>query len=161
MTIDEAIRHCGEVAEEQEELYRICPASESETSHCNGTKDCRVLKNGKNKGCQKCAEEHRQLAGWLKELKQLRKQSKTGRWIPCSERLPEESGYYLVTYHNWSDGNFLPKYDDTYVRRLHYQISEHFVGWNYPKNVDDRAENDCHKEVIAWQPLPEPYKERD
>ena len=76
-------------------------------------------------------------------------------------RLPEESGYYLVTYHDWSDGNFLPKYDDTYVRRLHYQISEHFVGWNYPKNVDDRAENDCHKEVIAWQPLPEPYKERD
>ena len=82
-------------------------------------------------------------------------------WIPCNERLPEESGYYLVTYHDWSDGNFLPKYDDTYVRRLHYQISEHFVGWNYPKNVDDRAENDCHKEVIAWQPLPEPYKERD
>lgn len=82
-------------------------------------------------------------------------------WIPCSERLPEESGYYLVTYHDWSDGNFLPKYDDTYVRRLHYQISEHFVGWNYLKNVDDRAENDCHKEVIAWQPLPEPYKERD
>ena len=84
-----------------------------------------------------------------------------GGWIPCSERLPEESGYYLVTYHDWSDGNFLPKYDDTYVRRLHYQISEHFVSWNYPKNVDDRAENDCHKEVIAWQPLPEPFKERD
>ena len=82
-------------------------------------------------------------------------------WIACSERLPEESGYYLVTYHDWSDGNFLPRYDDTYVRRLHYQISDHFVGWNYPKNVDDRAENDCHKEVIAWQPLPEPFKERD
>ena len=81
-----------------------------------------------------------------------------GGWIACSERLPEESGYYLVTYHDWSDGNFLPKYDDTYVRRLHYQISDHFVGWNYPKNVDDRAENDCHKEVIAWQPLPEPFK---
>lgn len=84
-----------------------------------------------------------------------------GGWIACSERLPEESGYYLVTYHDWSDGNFLPKYDDTYVRRLHYQINEHFVGWNYPKNVDDRAENDCHKEVIAWQPLPEPFKECD
>lgn len=79
-------------------------------------------------------------------------------WIPCSERLPEESGYYLVTYHDWSDGNFLPKYDDTYVKRLHYQISEHFAGWNYPKNVDDRAENDCHKEVVAWQPLPELFK---
>ena len=80
-------------------------------------------------------------------------------WIPCSKVLPEDGGYYLVTYHEWSDGNFLPKYDDTYVRRLHYQISKHFVGWNYPKNVDDRAENDCHKEVIAWQPLPEPFKE--
>ena len=91
---------------------------------------------------------------------ELRKEYNDG-WIPCSERLPEESGYYLVTYHDWSDGNFLPKYDNTYVRRLHYQISDHFVGWNYPKNVDDRAENDCHKEVIAWQPLPEPYKERD
>lgn len=74
MTIDEAIRHCVEVAEKQKELYRICPASESEMLHCNGTKDCRVLKNGKNKGCQKCAAEHRQLARWLKELKQLRKQ---------------------------------------------------------------------------------------
>lgn len=72
MSIDEAIRYCVEVAEEQEELYRICPLSESEMSHCNGTKDCRVLKNGKNKGCQKCAEEHRQLAGWLEELKELR-----------------------------------------------------------------------------------------
>lgn len=76
MTIDEAIKHCGKVAEEQEELYRICPASESEMYHCNGTKDCRVLKNGKNKGCQKCAEEHRQLAGWLEELKDYRNKNK-------------------------------------------------------------------------------------
>ena len=97
----------------------------------------------------------------LKGLCKLTDKEYNGGWIPCSERLPEESGYYLVTYHDWSDGNFLPKYDDTYVRRLHYQISDHFVGWNYPKNVDDRAENDCHKEVIAWQPLPEPFKERD
>ena len=97
----------------------------------------------------------------VEDVKKEATEEYNGGWIACSERLPEESGYYLVTYHDWSDGNFLPKYDDTYVRRLHYQISEHFVGWNYPKNVDDRAENDCHKEVIAWQPLPEPFKERD
>ena len=76
MTIDEAIRHCGKVAEEQEELYRICPASESEMFHCNGTKDCRVLKNGKNKGCKKCAEKHRQLVEWLEELKDYRDKNK-------------------------------------------------------------------------------------
>ena len=102
-----------------------------------------------------CAETMRVIA---KEIVQEVAEEYNDGWIPCSERLPEESGYYLVTYHDWSDGNFLPKYDDTYVRRLHYQINEHFVGWNYPKNVDDRAENDCHKEVIAWQQLPEPYE---
>lgn len=79
MTIEEAIRHCKEVAKEQEKLYRVCPASESDRYHCDGTKDCKTLKNGKNKGCQKCAAEHRQLAEWLKELKQLREQE------PCED----------------------------------------------------------------------------
>lgn len=111
---------------------------------------CRLFYNNKN--CMDCVVKD------AKEIVQEVAEEYNNGWIPCSERLPEESGYYLVTYHYWSDGNFLPKYDDTYVRRLHYQISEHFVGWNYPKNVDDRAENDCHKEVIAWQPLPEPYQ---
>lgn len=71
MTINEAIKHAEEVAEKQEELYRLCPASESEMSHCDGTKDCKTLESGKNKGCQKCAEEHRQLAEWLKDYKRL------------------------------------------------------------------------------------------
>ena len=52
MTINEAIKHAEEVAEE--------------------------------KRCEKCGEEHRQLAEWLKELKQLRKQEKTGHWIDHS-----------------------------------------------------------------------------
>ena len=76
MTIDEAIRHCREVAEEQEELYRICPVNESEMYHCNGTKNCRILKKGKNKGCKKCAGEHRQLIEWLEELKDYRDKNK-------------------------------------------------------------------------------------
>ena len=79
-------------------------------------------------------------------------------WIPCSERLPEEGGYYLVTYHGWSNGDYLPKFDDTYVRRLHYQKSERFTGWNHPRYCDDKAENDTNREVIAWQPLPQPYQ---
>ena len=76
MTIDKVIRHCKEVEKEQEELYRICPASKSEMFHCYGTKDCRILKNRKNKGCKKCAEEHRQLAEWLEELKDYRDKNK-------------------------------------------------------------------------------------
>ena len=95
---------------------------------------------------------------YAKQIVQEVAEEYKGGWIPCSERLPEESGYYLVTYHDCSNGNFLPKYDDIYVRRLHYQISERFTGWNYPRNVSNRVEHDCHKEVIAWQPLPEPYQ---
>lgn len=71
-----------------------------------------------------------------------------GGWNPASERLPEDGGYYLVTYHEWSNGNFLPKYNNTYVRKMHYQKSERFTGWNYPRYVDDREENDTNREVI-------------
>ena len=82
-------------------------------------------------------------------------------WIPCNERLPEEGGYYLVTYHGWSNGDYLPKFDDTYVRRLHYQKSERFTGWNHPRYCDDKAENDTNREVIAWQPLPQPFQKEE
>ena len=71
MTLDEAIKHAEEMEKEQIELYGLCPASESALFYCDGTKDCRTLENGKNKGCLKCAKEHRQIAEWLKDYKQL------------------------------------------------------------------------------------------
>ena len=50
MTIDEAIKHCEEVAEENE-------------------KNAKSINNIYKKLCLECASEHRQLAEWLKELK--------------------------------------------------------------------------------------------
>ena len=44
-----------------------------------------AIKHAEEKRCEKCGEEHRQLAEWLKELKQLRKQEKTGHWIDHSD----------------------------------------------------------------------------
>ena len=70
MTIDEAIAHAREVAEEQRELFRLCPYPSQE---CNGADICKCLKN-KHDGCIKCAEEHEQLAEWLEELKALREE---------------------------------------------------------------------------------------
>ena len=58
MTLDEAIKHCEEVAEEKDksvELYRAVKATE-----------------GLITKCENCAKEHRQLAEWLKELKAYR-----------------------------------------------------------------------------------------
>ena len=59
-------------------------------------------------------------------------------WIPCSERLPEEYGEYLVTKRT--------------------------IGWNceeYGSNDIAYFDSDgFHKadKVTAWMPLPEPYK---
>ena len=55
MTIDEAIQHAREVAERLKNDYRLCPYP---TSECDGKTNCRCLKDGKDKGCLKCAEEH-------------------------------------------------------------------------------------------------------
>ena len=58
-------------------------------------------------------------------------------WIPCSERLPEEFGEYLVT--------------------------KKAIGWNCEEyNSNDIAYFDnegFHKadKVLAWMPLPKPY----
>jgi hypothetical protein len=88
----------------------------------------------------------------------LEKQLNNG-WIPCKDRLPEETGRYIVTYHEWSDGNYLPKYDDIYVKVWRYRKEEQYTGFVYPTGCNIEAEQDTHREVIAWQPLPEPYKE--
>ena len=62
MTIDEAIKHCEEVAEENEEIYE---------AHCR-IYSKEVVEKYPSPPCKKCAEEHRQLAEWLKELKAYR-----------------------------------------------------------------------------------------
>lgn len=66
MTIEEAIIHAEEVAKENEKEFSLCPYPNQE---CDGEHDCKCLENGENKGCLKCAQEHRQLAIWLRELK--------------------------------------------------------------------------------------------
>lgn len=134
LSIDEAIAHAREVAEEQRELFRLCPYPSQE---CNGADICKCLKN-KHDGCIKCAEEHEQLAEWLEELKQLREQT---TWIPCSEKLPELRKDVIVTVRYTG-----------------------FMGMHgcWIKTGHMEAENDWWRdcaggEVIAWMPLPQPY----
>ena len=57
------------------------------------------------------------------------------RWIPCSERLPEDEGDYLVTFE-LSFMNFVEV------------CTFNKYGW-------DKGGYD---EVIAWMPSPEPYQ---
>jgi hypothetical protein len=61
MTLDEAIIHCEEVAK----------SNEDQVKNNVWEKDSFTEKK-----CLECAEEHRQLAEWLKELKQLKDEVK-------------------------------------------------------------------------------------
>ena len=68
MTIEQAIKHAEEVAQEKRYEYQECLA---------------VHDMEEAMDCRKCGEEHRQLAAWLRELQARRKEPKKvkGRWI--------------------------------------------------------------------------------
>lgn len=82
MTLDEAIKHAEEIAEEQEcRGYcdrSVCVIMDENNHNCD---ECEVVK------CRECAKEHRQLAEWLKELKAHR-----SAW----KKLKND----IVAYHN-------------------------------------------------------------
>lgn len=58
-----------------------------------------------------------------------------GGWIPCSDRLPEEKGWYLA-----------------YAKNQRPFVA-YFKGKTFPLN------NHYH-EIVAWTPLPEAYHEQ-
>lgn len=61
--------------------------------------------------------------------------NRQGKWIPCSERLPEYPGVYMTTLDYGKHGL------STGARYYHGK----YFKWM----------NEC---VIAWMPLPDPYK---
>ena len=120
MTLDEAILHAEEVADR-----------------------CAVTD-----GNIQCENDHRQLAEWLKELKQLREQT---RWISVSERLPKDDEDVLVCFEQGGMAVAYYHIDNTYYPTQFEDMNE--TGWF---NEEDDA---FYSEPIAWMPLPKPYKE--
>lgn len=153
MTIEEAIKHAEEVAdmcEFEASKYDMTDAYESHVACQEG----------------ECAEEHRQLAEWLKELKDYKERipsyeagyndakreialsgeyerayergksdARQTRWIPVSERLPEDDKDVLVQMTDYS-------------MMVDFRTASS-SGWFWAEK-DDLP--------IAWMPLPEPYK---
>ena len=157
MSIDEAIKHCEEVMVENLE----------KTKDRNSADPVAIQ-------CFECADEHRQLAEWLKELKAIKEDGDCisrqaaidamnewewqelylpihfkqlledlppvkpeQKWIPVSERLPEKNDVYLVAINSYG----CP------TRDVDGFVSQSVRKWEM-----------YGKSVVAWMPLPEPYK---
>lgn len=68
---------------------------------------------------------------------------KTGKWIPCEEKLPEGIRFVLVTIKD-------PEYGSSYIDVMH-TCSPYFRCWR------DGTVKDKSAAVIAWMELPVPY----
>lgn len=91
-------------------------------------------------------EQYNDMAERLAEL-EWRLGEAEQRWIPCSERLPSEDGRYLVCM-DW-------EYDNMEVLRW-------ADGWNCHRGYDGMISRESEidgEDIIAWMPLPEPYRE--
>ena len=77
-------------------------------------------------------------------LRELPSVTPTQKWIPVSERLPEKNGKYLAYIINKKDTNL------QYIMTCEYYEGDL---WNWFPDDDCASDN-----VVAWMPLPEPYK---
>ena len=76
-------------------------------------------------------------------------EQKTGRWIPVTEQLPEVDENVLVSYHFDADTEF-PPFDGVTI--------SYWTGVKN-RNIPHFADMGDACTVLAWMPLPEPYKE--
>ena len=80
-----------------------------------------------------------ELVDRLAKYEDAEEKDRLGQWIPCSERLPENAM------------NVIAQFSSGTVTELRYAGNGIFEGiYDYSTKV-----------IIAWMPLPEPYKEEE
>ena len=107
-----------------------------------------------HRNLQGCLE-FRQLAEWLKELKQLREQP---RWIPVSERLPDDRKKCLVTFKSGYIDIMCYALNLYKVDKYDFSTQKGKAGWY---DYDSEWGYYSRDDVVAWMPLPEPYEESE
>lgn len=89
----------------------------------------------------------------VKIMDYIKNMSDKSGWIPVSERLPEKDGRYLVTF-KYGIKVCMVGYGSCRRTVLGYPIGH---GWYSLEEAQYYAKDG----IIAWMPLPEPYKEDD
>lgn len=92
-------------------------------------------------------------------IEALEKQA-TSEWIPASERLPEEHDTMFAKFKGtdkWSDSMFAKKSDKVNVT-VEFDDGSRMTQTLYTIDGEWKRETNIKHKVIAWQPLPEPYK---
>lgn len=94
------------------------------------------------------------------DAEQCNKYEKDNRWIPCSERLPEEKEKRFGKKQKRTE--VLVTLRNGLVKEMTFEFAtKEFWEAGDENQIEHWKEdaNDSGCEVIAWQPLPEPYKE--
>lgn len=142
MTLDEAIKHIEKIAEENQRIADTGILFDNVTIDMLYCDDTEVIEEHLA-NYQKCAERHRQFAEWLKELKQLREQT---RWIPVKWIPNGRWGY--------------PKLEDEYKHFLTVDDKGEQTVQEFLLSLDEEPQPyfTGMRNIVAWMPLPESYK---
>lgn len=73
-------------------------------------------------------------------------------WIPVTERLPEKHGAYIVCYSDFRHGIYYGRV----IAVAWFDLGDTWLKYRYADNA--RAFPPKLHHVIAWMPLPEPFK---
>ena len=155
MNLEEAIKHAEEIAEENSKSYEEWLACKNRGNVGWSKSDIESVDKTIEQ-CQKCAEEHRQLAEWLKDYKCLLEQD---TWILCRDKMPEEREWIGTKRFGTK------KSDEVYVTfetPEGERFTEHLSFQNHKLSKYDQTHIDaiCKGSVpIAWKPFSDPYSE--
>ena len=107
-------------------------------AHNCGVSGCAVMREA----ADRIANQSTHIAALQQEIEKLRRQ--VPRWIPVTERLPENGVNVLCWYEYFRYGDF------------NAMFATYGIGYQFHGNWGGEVANGRNAKVLAWMPLPEP-----